>query len=88
MLGNVLRFGAGEGVIQGVEIGEKGMREGGGKTMGHCFTSEEVIITTCECQGVYHHAFSSESWIIAQITMSARFLIHTPKSSQLLQHET
>ena len=48
MLGNVLRFGAGEGAMQGVEIGEKGMREEGEKIMGPCFTSEGVIITRCE----------------------------------------
>lgn len=48
MLGKVLRFGAGEVAMRGVEIGGKGMREEGGKTMGHCFISEGVIITRCE----------------------------------------
>jgi len=57
MLGNLLRFGAGEGVMQGLEIGERGMREEEGKIMGQCFTSEGVIITRCE----FHVPFCQEN---------------------------
>ena len=48
MPGKVLQFGGGEVAMQGVEIGEKGMREEEGKTMGRCSTSGGVIITKCE----------------------------------------
>jgi hypothetical protein len=48
MRGSVSLFGDGEGVMRVVEIGERGMKGVGGKIMGHCFTSGEVIITKCK----------------------------------------
>ena len=68
MLGKVLQFGGGEVAMQGVEIGEKGMREEEGKTMGRCSTSGGVIITKCEFHVVRKtKTFTSSSQRICQL---------------------